>query len=73
MENKYEMLIIKVLESKRTGKCFVVGHVDAGKGASLDLTFIEIPKKAFDDYSDKVYDWIEVQPIINGTRVDYTL
>ena len=73
MDTKYELLIIKVLESKKTGKCFVVGHVDAGKGASLDLTFLEIPKQAFDDYTDRLYEWIEVHPVINGTRVAYTI
>lgn len=72
MNDKYEILVCKVIKSKKNNKTYVAGIIALNEKEVPDLgaTFIEIPESEKDNY--EVLAWYEVTPHIVGSRIHYT-
>ena len=71
---KYEFLYVAAIKSKK-GKYYMVGHVreNSERPFGIDLIWIEVTEIDFNHFKDNFApsDLIEVQPMVNGTRVSY--
>lgn len=75
--DKVQFLFIGYVRGKKEkgSKLYVVGHIMQGDIPDPSLTWIEVPKSREDEIHDKfeILEYYDVQPVISGRYVSYTL